>query len=129
MLDELCVDDLKDKVVQFQDKVEDQINKLGNIREKVTSIKENYDKKFYDLQNQFKEVEGLFITGYFEQQTLGDLKNSKQKQKDIINKITNLLEELDKMKKDVQYLKTNSVDFDFFSFESVRSTLESIGKD
>jgi hypothetical protein len=29
--------------------VEDQINKLGSIREKVSSIKENYDKKFYDL--------------------------------------------------------------------------------
>ena len=49
MLDELCVDDLKDKVSQFQDKVEDQINKLGSIREKVSSIKENYDKKFNDL--------------------------------------------------------------------------------
>jgi cell division septum initiation protein DivIVA len=46
MLDELCVDDLKDKVTQFQDKVEDQINKLGSMREKVSSIKENYDKKF-----------------------------------------------------------------------------------
>ena len=57
MLDELCVDDLKDKVSQFQDKVEDQVNKLGNIREKVSSIKENYDKKFTDLQDQFKKVE------------------------------------------------------------------------
>jgi membrane-bound lytic murein transglycosylase len=57
--------------------VEDQINKLGSIREKVSSIKENYDKKFQDLQTQFKEIENLFITGYFEQQTLGDLKNSK----------------------------------------------------
>lgn len=66
MLDELCVDDLKDKVTQFQDKVEDQITKLGNIREKVSSIKENYDKKFNDLLNQFKEVEGLFLNGYFE---------------------------------------------------------------
>lgn len=77
MLDELKVDDLKDKVSQFQDKVEDQINKLGNIREKVSSIKENYDKKFNELLIQFKEVESLFLNGYFEQQTLGDLKNSK----------------------------------------------------
>jgi hypothetical protein len=51
MLDELCVDDLKDKVSLFQDKVEDQIGKLANIREKVSSIKENYDKKFHDLEN------------------------------------------------------------------------------
>ncbi len=49
MLDDLSVDDLKDKVSQFQDKVEDQISKLSNIREKVGSIKENYDKKFNDL--------------------------------------------------------------------------------
>ena len=77
MLDELCVDDLKDKVSLFQDKVEDQIGKLANIREKVSSIKENYDKKFHDLENQFKEIETLFLTGYFDQQTLGDIKNSK----------------------------------------------------
>ena len=49
MLDDLCIDDLKDKVSLFQDKVEDQVNKLGNMREKVTAIKENYDKKFEDL--------------------------------------------------------------------------------
>jgi len=77
MLDELCVDDLKDKVSLFQDKVEDQIGKLANIREKVSSIKENYDKKFHDLENQFKEVETLFLSNYFDQQTLGDIKNSK----------------------------------------------------
>ena len=39
--------------------------------------------------------------GYFEQQTLGDLKNSKQKQKDIISKIGQIVDELDKHKKDV----------------------------
>lgn len=107
MLDELCVDDLKDKVSLFQDKVEDQIGKLANMREKVSSIKENYDKKFHDLENQFKEIETLFLTSYFDQQTLGDIKNSKQKQKDIIGKITGVLEELDKLKKEVQYLKNN----------------------
>ena len=124
MLDELCVEDLKDKVSQFQDKVEDQINKLGNMREKVSSIKENYDKKFQDLQIQFKEVEDLFLKGFFEQQTLGDLKNSKQKQKDIISKITSILNELDKLRSDVVYLKSNSSDVDFFTFESIRSSLE-----
>ena len=49
MLDELSVEDLQGKVTQFQDKVEDQIVKLGTMREKVQSIKENYDKKFNDL--------------------------------------------------------------------------------
>ncbi len=129
MLDELCVDDLKDKVSLFQDKVEDQIGKLANIREKVSSIKENYDKKFHDLENQFKEIETLFLTNYFDQQTLGDIKNSKQKQKDIISKITSVLDELEKLKKEVQFLKNNQSDFDFFNFESVRSSLEQIGKD
>lgn len=67
MLDELKVEDLvRDKVSQFQDKTEDQISKLGNMREKVTSIKENYDKKFENLFTQFKEIERLFIEGYFE---------------------------------------------------------------
>jgi predicted nucleic acid-binding Zn-ribbon protein len=77
MLDELSVDDLKDKVSLFQDKIEDQVNKLNNMREKVTGIKENYDKKFEDLFKQFKEVETLFLNGYFEEETLGDIKNSK----------------------------------------------------
>lgn len=49
MLEELSVADLQGKVSQFQDKVEDQITKLGNMREKVGSIKENYDKKFDKL--------------------------------------------------------------------------------
>lgn len=61
MLDELSVDDLKDKVSLFQDKTEDQITKLEGIRTKVTNIKENYDKKFSDLNNQFKQIEQLFL--------------------------------------------------------------------
>jgi len=87
--------------------VEDQIGKLGNMREKVSSIKENYDKKFSDLENQFKEIETLFLTNYFDQQTLGDIKNSKQKQKDILGKITSVLDELDKLKSEIAYLKNN----------------------
>lgn len=87
--------------------MEDQIGKLAGIREKVSSIKENYDKKFHDLENQFKEIEQLFLQNYFDQQTLGDIKNSKQKQKDIIGKITNVLEELDKLRGEVVFLKKN----------------------
>ena len=49
MLDELNVADMGDLIPQFQDKVEDQIVKLGNMREKVHSIKENYDKKVESL--------------------------------------------------------------------------------
>lgn len=79
MLDELSVEDLQGKVTQFQDKVEDQITKLGTMREKVQGIKENYDKKFNDLFTQFKEIERLFINGFFEHETLGDLKNGKQR--------------------------------------------------
>jgi len=62
MLDELSVDDLRDKVVLFQDKIEDQVNKLDNMREKVSGIKENYDKKFSELFNKFKQVEQLFLS-------------------------------------------------------------------
>jgi len=47
------------------------------MREKVHSIKENYDKKFENLFLHFKEIEDLFINGYFEHETLGDLKNGK----------------------------------------------------
>lgn len=87
MLDELQVDDLKDKVGQFHEKIETQINQLASMREKVTSIKENYDKKFEELFHQFKNIESLFLQGYFEQETLGDIKNSKHKQKEIVNEI------------------------------------------
>jgi len=87
MLDELQVDDLKDKVGQFHEKIENQINQLASMREKVTSIKENYDKKFEELFMQFKNIESLFLQGYFEQETLGDIKNSKHKQKEILIEI------------------------------------------
>jgi hypothetical protein len=80
MLDELNVDDLGDLTPQFQDKVEDQIIKLGNMREKVHGIKENYDKKVDSLYTQFKEIENLFISGFFESETLGDIKNGKNRQ-------------------------------------------------
>jgi hypothetical protein len=36
------------------------------MREKVHSIKENYDKKVESLYTQFKEIESLFISGFFE---------------------------------------------------------------
>ena len=49
MLDELEVDDLKDKVGQFHDKIDAQVNQLASMREKVCGIKENYDKKFEEL--------------------------------------------------------------------------------
>jgi len=61
MLDEIQVDDLKDKAGQFHDKIEFQINQLASMREKVTSIKDNYDKKFEDLFIQFKNIESLFL--------------------------------------------------------------------
>ena len=49
------------------------------MRDKVCSIKDNYDKKFEELFLQFKNIESLFLQGYFEQETLGDIKNSKHK--------------------------------------------------
>jgi hypothetical protein len=36
------------------------------MREKVGSIKDNYDKKFESLFAQFRDIESLFINGYFE---------------------------------------------------------------
>jgi hypothetical protein len=46
------------------------------------------------------------------------------KQREIISKITSVLEELDKLKKEVAYLKNNQGDFDFYTFEGIRSSLE-----
>lgn len=92
MLDELQVSDLSGKVSQFQEKVENQITKLAGMREKVGSIKENYDKKFESLFAQFRDIESLFINGYFEQETLGDLKNGKHRQESILMKVSKSVE-------------------------------------
>lgn len=62
------------------------------MREKVAGIKENYDKKFNDLFAQFKEIERLFINGFFEHETLGDLKNGKQRQESILLKVSTILD-------------------------------------
>ena len=62
------------------------------MREKVKNIKDNYDKKFESLFTQFKEIESLFISGYFEQETLGDLKNGKQRQESIMIKVSMILQ-------------------------------------
>jgi hypothetical protein len=61
---------------------------LAAIREKCCAIKENYDKKFESLFTQFREIEILFINGYFEQETLGDLKNGKHRQESILMKVS-----------------------------------------
>lgn len=92
MLDELSVNDLKEKVPQFQECVENQIRTLGTMREKVASIKDNYDKKFEALMVQFRDIENLFLNGYFEQETLGDLKNGKHRQESIMIKVSQSLE-------------------------------------
>lgn len=99
------------------------------MREKVHNIKENYDKKFENLYVQFKEIENLFINGFFEQETLGDLKNGKHRQESILVKTTMILEQLDKLRKEVVYLKQNRSEWDFNTFESIRCQLEQIQKD
>lgn len=99
------------------------------MREKVCSIKENYDKKFDKLFAQFKEIERLFINGFFEQETLGDLKNGKHRQESIMIKVTMILDKLDKLKKEVSYLKKNRGEWDFHTFEFIRSQLDQIQKD
>ena len=37
--------------------------------------------------NKFKEVEDQFINGHFEHMVLGELKNSKEKQKEIVARV------------------------------------------
>ena len=99
------------------------------MREKVGSIKENYDKKFDKLFTQFKEIERLFLNGFFEQETLGDLKNGKHRQESIMVKVTQILDKLDKLKKEVSYLKKNKHEWDFYTFEFIRSQLDQVQKD
>lgn len=70
---------------------------------------------------QFKEIESLFINGYFEQETLGDLKNGRHRQESILIDVSMILEQLDKLKKEVIYLKNNKGEWDFNSFEFIRS--------
>ena len=62
------------------------------MREKVVNIKDNYDKKFESLFIQFRDIESLFIKGYFEQETLGDLKNGKHRQESILIKVSQSIE-------------------------------------
>lgn len=84
MIEDISIDDLKG-MQQFQDKVNSQIQTLTSFSEKVSSIKENYDKKFEGLVAKFKEIEEKFINEYFEEKILGELKNSKEKQKEIVS--------------------------------------------
>lgn len=83
------------------------------MREKVGGIKDNYDKKFESLFSQFRDIESLFINGYFEQETLGDLKNGKHRQESILIKVSKSIEQLDKLKKDVLFLRQNRNEWDF----------------
>lgn len=76
------------------------------MREKVSSIKENYDKKFEELFVQFKNIESLFLQDYFEQETLGDIKNSKHKQKELVKEIQDILSKLEVQSNKVRQLRS-----------------------
>lgn len=91
MIEDLTFDDLSDKMQEFTDKVDDQIGKLQCITEKVASVKENYDKKFEGLLEKFKQIEEQFISGQFEDRILGELKNSKEKQREIVARVSQII--------------------------------------
>lgn len=91
MMEDITADDLKEKYKDFLDKVDNQIQTISNITEKVVQIKENYDKKYEGLVSKFKEIEEKFINGEFEERIFGELKNSKDKQKEIVARVTNIL--------------------------------------
>lgn len=66
----------------------------------------------------------LTFRGYFENETLGDIKNSKQKQKEIVQKVTAILKELRDKKDQVAKLRQETAgNKDFFRFEGVRAQL------
>lgn len=44
-------------------------------------------------------------------------------------KVTTILDKLDKLKKEVNYLKKNKSEWDFHTFEFIRSQLDQIQKD
>jgi uncharacterized coiled-coil DUF342 family protein len=127
MLEDLAIDDLKDKVPDFHDKIDEQVHKLNQINEKVSSIKENYDNKFEGLLNKFKDIENKFLNGYFEEMVLGELKNSKDKQKEIVKRIMGVLEKMDSIEKEIENLRQNPQDF--FLFENIRNKIEMVYKE
>lgn len=93
----------------------------------MSSIKENYDKKFEGLVSKFKEIEDKFISGYFEEKILGELKNSKDKQKEIVARVQNVVSKIEEISRDVEVLRMNSSDF--FLFENTRIKLECVSKE
>ena len=127
MLEDLTIDDLKDKTLDFHDKIDEQVHKLTHINERVSSIKENYDKKFEGLLNKFKDIENKFLNGYFEEMVLGELKNSKEKQKEIVKRVMGVLEKIDGIAKEITSLR--QCPQDFFLFENIRNKIELVYKD
>lgn len=127
MLEDLGIEDLKDKVSDFHDKVDEQVHKLTHINERVGSIKENYDKKFEGLFNKFKDIENKFLNGYFEEMVLGELKNSKEKQKDIVKRVMTLMDKLQSIGREIENLRDTPQDF--FLFENIRNKIEQIYKE
>ena len=57
----------------------------------MASVKENYDKKFEGLLEKFKQIEEQFISGQFEDRILGELKNSKEKQREIVARVSQII--------------------------------------
>ncbi len=102
-------------------------NKLTGINDRVCSIKENYDKKFEGLLNKFKDIEDKFVNGYYEDMVLGELKNSKEKQKEIVERVLGVLEKIDAIGKEIQILRESPQDF--FLFENIRNKIEQAYKE
>lgn len=77
--------------------------------------------------SKFKEIEDKFISGYFEEKILGELKNSKDKQKEIVARVQNVVTKIEEISRDVEVLRMNSSDF--FLFENTRIKLECVQKE
>ena len=70
------------------------------------------------------------LSGYFENETLGDIKNSKEKQKEIVSKVTAILSELKDKREQVKKLRAEASEpKEFFRYETVRAQLSMTQKE
>lgn len=101
MLDEFSDEEFKNSLHLFQDKIEDQMNRLDVVRDKVGNIKENYDKKFDGVCKQFKEIERSFLDGKIEEETLEEIKSAKKRQETIKVEINDILQAFERLEGDL----------------------------
>ena len=121
MLEDICPNDLKDKIAEFENDVQDQSSKMEYLYEKISTSKKNYETQHEILARTFEEIYEMCKSGKLAHEIMGEFEERKneicQMHKDMIE----LKKVLEIINIDIPRIKEEGANFSIY--ENVKSLL------